>query len=117
MATATMTEKQAQSWERKSEYFHHNNCFHLVIADGRVTGYFNSQCGEYQSKIDFAYNPKEKTERDPNWRLATYTNYQEKPPAHGWLSVGSGDNWEEIEVPQFNHPNDLYKWIKNHFGY
>lgn len=105
-----ITEKQKQAWNVEHIYLGHG--VEGSIKDGLVQCKFNSPCGEYVTKVEFAYNPFEKTERDPDWHLATYTGYKEQPAAHGWMIIGSGDNFLSVEVPQFAHPNDLFRWIK-----
>lgn len=110
-----LTDKQKAAWQRPHTYY--GRGYQVEISNGRAKGYFNSQCGEYTSTFDFEYNPLEKTVRDPDWHLATYTQYKEKAPQHGWLTIGGGDNCTDIPLPQFPHPNELYQELREIFGY
>ncbi len=110
-----LTEKQKAAWQKTHIY--ESRSYRVEISNGQAKGFFNSPCGEHVSRFEFEYNPIEATVRDPNWKLSTYTLYKEEAPQHGWLTVGSGDNWIDIPLPQFAHPNDLYQELREQFGY
>jgi len=103
--TATITEKQAKAWGRVHTYDGHG--YHVTIEKGIAKGYFNSLGGEAVSRFEFSYNPLAKEQRNPDSAAML---------GHGWLGVLGMDTTFD-EVPQFNHPNDLYQWLREEFGY
>ena len=95
MTTITMTEKQQKAWQRQHQYLDRYGIYKVTIENGRCFGHFNSSCGEYVSRFDFAYD-------------------SEKGGEIGILGDNGGDTWN---VPCLVHPNELYNWLRDFFGY
>ena len=105
VAAVNLTEKQEKAWDRVHTYDGHG--YHVEIGAGKASGYFNSQCGQYVSRFNFAYSPLSANSPDPD---------KFRPDAHGWLGVLGMDSTFD-EVPAFPHPNELYQWLREEFGY
>ena len=109
------TEKQIKAWQRTHTYDGHG--YHVEISNGRVAGYFNSPDGEHVSKFDFEYNPFEKVFKHPDSNLVNHpSDFASWPLESGWLGVLGCDS-SFTPVPSFDHPNDLYQWLREEFGY
>ncbi len=115
-AMSQLTEKQVKAWEERREFIGDS---YKVIFDGEanVSGFFNSPCGEYVDNFNFRYNPIEQTETDMDGYWDDELGCQVHPKGHGWLWVGAGDNWGTVKIPAFKHPNELYQWLRQQFGY
>jgi hypothetical protein len=98
------TEKQMKAWSRVHTYDGHG--YQVKVGGGMAAGYFNSLDGEAVSRFGFQYDPFAKAEKDPDSASV----------GHGWLGVLGTDS-TFVEVPAFDHPNDLYQWLREEFGY
>lgn len=103
----TLTEKQIKAWQQKSVYIGAD--YELTFENGTIKGYFTAYNGEYTQKVNIKYNPIEALCADPL--------QESEDLAHGWLVMGGGDSWSSEEIPHFQHPNDLYQWLREAHGY
>jgi len=102
-----ISDKQLQAWQREHIYTDKYGSYSVSIFNGRVSGFFYSQSGEHLSRFDFQYNPVEKR---------PHPCRGDKGSAHGYIGVLGMDSGIDA-VPQFNHPNGLYQWLREYFGY
>jgi hypothetical protein len=107
--TLQISDKQLQAWQREHIYTDKYGTYSVTISNGRVSGFFNSQSGEHFSRFDFEYNPVEK--RPHPWHKYGYEG-----SAHGYIGL-LGVDCDLDEVPKFQHPNDLYQWIREYLGH
>lgn len=95
MNAISLTEKQKKVWQRQVQYLDRLGIYNVTIEGGRCFGYFNTLNGESVNRFDFPYTP-------------------ENGGVIGILGDNSGCFWN---VPPLPHPNELYNWLRDFFGY
>ena len=91
----SLTEKQKKVWQRQVQYLDLLGIYKVTIENGRCFGHFNNLNGESVNRFDFPYTP-------------------ENGGVIGILGDNSGCFWN---VPPLPHPNELYNWLRDFFGY